>query len=315
MSSDFFFLYSFVMDLNEILIFTKVIQAGSFNKAADLLAIPKSTVSSKVAALEKRLGVTLLHRTTRKITLTQAGETFFKNSLRHIEGLVATEAEASLNQIEPRGTLRMTAPLLFASSILPEVISQYMKKYPLVSFELIASDETTDLIGQNIDLAIRGGKLADSSLKMKKLGSTHFAPFASAKYIKDHAKILHPKDLLSHTCIQFTPLGKDHWEFIHKNKNRVRVSMTKKLLINELNVVKELALNDQGIALLPTFVCEKEIANHHLLRVLPEWFSEAKDVSFVYPADKYLPPKLVAFMNLSEAFIKQKLNASDKIFG
>lgn len=299
------------MDLNEIHIFVRVVQAGSFKKAADQLGMPNSTVSTKVSVLEKRLGVTLLHRTTRKLSLTQAGEIFYQNALKHIEGLVAAGLEASLSQSEPSGVLRITAPSMLSSSILPDVISAYAERFPKVDVEVLASDAALDLISENIDIAIRGGHLRDSSLKSLKLGVGYFAPFASAAYLKTHERIAHPKDLLNHTCIQFTPLGKDRWEFAGRNKSKVNVTMKRKFLLNDLYLVRELAVAGQGIALLPTFVCEKEVGEKRLVRILRDWRSDARDIHFVYPAHRYVSPKLSEFINLASALIKKRLLSSE----
>ncbi|MCO5113789.1 MAG: LysR family transcriptional regulator [Bdellovibrionaceae bacterium] len=297
-----------IMDLNEILVFVKVIQAGSFNKAAQMLEMPNSTVSSKVSSLEKRLGVTLIHRTTRKLNLTQVGEEFYVNSLKHIEGLLEAQDQASLTQGEPTGTLKVTAPPLVASHILPEVIAEYVETYPKVNFELLATDDPVDLISENIDLAIRTGKLVDSTFKFKKLGVSYFAPFASPKYLKAHPKIVHPKDLLQHTCLQFTSVGKDSWDFVSSSKSRVSVKMNKKFIINELGAIKELAMSGKGVALLPTFICDKETDKKILQRVLPDWKSEAREVSFIYPAHRFVSPKLKAFIDLAGEKIKARLS-------
>lgn len=304
-------LYNGFMDLNEIHIFVRVIQAGSFNKAAKRLGMPNSTVSTKVSVLEKRLGVTLLHRTTRKLSLTQIGEVFYQNALKHIEGLISAETEASLNQGEPSGVLRLTAPTMLSSSVLPEVLSSYAKKFPKVHVELVASDASLDLISENIDIAIRAGKLMDSSLKSRKLGIGYFAPFASANYLKTHEKISHPKDLLNHTCIQFTPLGKEKWEFTNQNKSKVNVVMNQTFLLDELYLVRELAIAGQGVALLPTFVCNKEVGDKRLARVLRDWRSDAREIHFVYPSHKYVTPKLSEFISMASEIIKKQLAASE----
>ena len=137
------------MDLNEVAIFVKVIQAGSFNQAANQLGIPKSTVSTKVSTLEKRLGVTLLHRTTRKLQITQAGQAYFNRCLSALQELEGAEKEVTANQGQPQGTLRVTAPSLLGSSLLPEVISKFMAKYPQVSIDLIFADRMVDLLWQD----------------------------------------------------------------------------------------------------------------------------------------------------------------------
>ncbi len=299
------------VDLNEIHVFVRVVQTGSFSKAAAQLSMPNSTVSSKVSALEKRLGTTLLRRTTRKLNLTQAGEVFYQNAQKHIEGLISAEHEATLSQSEPSGVFRITAPSMLASSVLPEVIAAYIKKFPKVDVELIASDSPLDLIQENIDIAIRAGSLNDSSLKSLKLGVGYFAPFASQSYLKTHEKITHPKDLLDHKCIQFTPLGRSKWEFTNQNKSRVNVAMNQKLVLNELYLVRELAVSGQGVALLPTFVCDRDIEKKYLVRILRDWRSEAREIHFVYPAQKFVSPKLKEFISLAGGMIKKRLVSSE----
>ena len=296
------------MDLNEVLIFVRVAQAGNFNKAAERLGMPNSTVSTKVSALEKRLGVTLLHRTTRKLSLTQTGETFYQNALKHIDGLVSAESEASLNQGEPRGTLRITAPVLFSTSVLPNVISAYAKKYPNVQIEVVASDASLDLISENIDVAIRTGEMPDSSLKSVRLGFGYFALFASPTYVKSHQKISHPKDLLNHACIQYSMLNKENWEFIHHaSKSKTKVSMNQHLVMSELFLVKELAIQGLGVALLPPMDCRRECEEKKLVRILDDWHSYVRDVHFIYPADKYVSPKLSEFISIAGSIIKKHL--------
>lgn len=293
------------MDLNEIVVFVKVAQAGSFIKAANELGMPNSTVSARVSALEKRLGVTLLYRTTRKLSLTEEGERFFRTVEKNIAALRAAEEDVSAAQEEPQGLLRITAPPVFASAILPAALGAYRKAHPKVRIELIASDNALDLISENIDLAIRAGKLEDSSMIAKRLGESYFAPFASPEYLKKAPQIAHPRDLLAHPCLQFTPLGREKWSFTGRQK--VDVSMPGDLLLNDLYTVRELVLKSQGVALLPTFLCDEFVREKRLVRVLPDWRSEVKPISFVYPAHKFVPPKLAGFIRVVGEAMKARL--------
>lgn len=298
------------MDLNEILIFIRVVQSGSFNKAAERLGMPKSTVSMKISALEKRLGVTLLHRTTRKLNLTQTGGAFYQNALKHINGIISAESEASLNQGEPRGTLRITAPVLYSSTILPEIICEYSKKYPNVKIDVILSDAMLDLISGNIDVAIRAGVMPSSTLKSVTVGWGYFAPFVSPSYLKSTGKISHPRDLIHHTCIQYSMLNKEKWDFFNfSNKSKFKVAMDQKIIMNELFLAKELALQGYGVALLPAFLCTKECDNRGLVRILKDWHSYASNIHFVYPADKYVTPKLSAFIAIASEILKKHLKS------
>ncbi|MFS4460515.1 LysR substrate-binding domain-containing protein [Bdellovibrio sp. HCB2-146] len=299
------------MDLNEVAIFVKVIQAGSFNQAAKQLGMPKSTVSSKVSALEKRLGVTLLHRTTRKLQITQAGQAYFNRSMSALQELEGAEKEVTANQGQPQGTLRITAPSLLGSSLLPEVVAEFMKKYPQVKIDLIFADRLVDLISEKVDLAIRAGELEDSSLVVKKIGVGYFAPVATAGYLKAHGTPTHPKELRDHRCLQFTPLGREKWELLNKNKSKVTIPMDQKLVADDLYAIRELALAGEGVALLPTFLCETEIRKSKLVRILPEWRSDIRPVSFLYPPQKFVNPKLKAFIDLASEMLKERLRDNE----
>lgn len=299
------------MDLNEVAIFVKVVQAGSFHQAAKQLGMPNSTVSAKVSSLEKRLGVTLLHRTTRKLQVTQAGQAFFNRSLGAIQEIQGAETEVTANQGEPQGTLRLTVPTALGSSLLPEVIAKCMNQHPKIHIDLVFADRIVDLISEGVDLAIRAGELSDSSLVAKKLGVGYFAPFATAGYLKAHGTPAHPKELREHTCLQFGPLGKDKWELVNKNKSKVLVPMQGRLIADDLNVIKDLVLSGEGIALLPTFICETETKKNKLVRILPEWRSDVRPVSFVYPPQKFVNPKLKAFIEIASDILKERLKDNE----
>lgn len=295
------------MDLNEIAIFVKVVQTGSFSSAAKQLEMPNSTVSAKISSLEKRLGVTLLHRTTRKLQITQAGQIFFQRCQMGIGELKAATEEVSQEQGEPQGLLKVTAPAIIGPSLLREVITEFLRQYPKIQLELLLTDRRVDLISEGVDLAIRAGELEDSTLITRKLGLSYFAPFASPTYLKRTTTPLHPKDLRDHRCIQFTPLGKGQWEFLNKNRNKVTVNLRGDLVIDDLNMIKDLTVAGEGIALLPTFLCGAESKTKKLVRILPDWRSDVRPVSFVYPPQRFTQPRLLAFINCATDLLKERL--------
>ncbi|MEZ4816214.1 MAG: LysR family transcriptional regulator [Bdellovibrionota bacterium] len=286
------------MDLNEIAVFIKVVQAGSFRQAAKLLEMPNSTVSSKISSLEKRLGITLLQRTTRKLNLTQAGQSFYEESLAGLVQIKNAEARANFNQQEVLGTLKVTAPVEFGNYFLPLLSTQYLKAYPKMNLEYQLSDTAIDLISNSVDLAIRIGNLKDSSLIVKKIGSVHFGVFASPTYLKTHGIPKEPKDLSKHSCIHFTQLENNKWH-LNSTKSTSIINVQPKIRSNELNMIKALTAAGEGIALLPAFTCCEEIKRRKLIRPLPEWKSSIKPVHFVYPAQKYVPPKVKSFMEIT----------------
>lgn len=294
------------IDLNEILVFVKVAQAGSFTLAAKELGMPKSTVSARISSLEKRLGATLIQRTTRKLALSQAGRGYFERGLQALNEIEAAESEMASAQGDPQGVLKITAPSTLGASLLPGIVMAFMKAYPRVAVELILSDRTVDLVGEGVDLAIRGGDLGDSSLIRRKLGTSYFALFASPSYLKKHGHPSHPKDLREHRCLQFAPLGKDSWELV-REKSRVAVPLPGKAVIDDLHAIKELAAIGGGIALLPTFLCGMEAKAGKLVRVLPEWMSLPRPVSFVYPSQRFVSSRLQAFIEMATDPLRKAL--------
>lgn len=295
------------MDYNEVAVFIKVVQLGSFVKAGLKLGMPKSTVSNKVAMLEQHLGITLIQRTTRKLSVTPAGEAFFIKCVNGIEQINSAEAEAMSSKGEPQGLLRVTAPVELGSNVLPEILAQYSSKYPKASIELVMTDRRVDLLNENIDVAIRGGPLKDSSMIAKRIGTGFFVLIAAPKYFKTMTMPKHPKDLIRHKCIQFTPLGVEHWA-LSNNKVDYKTPVAGKVIANDLNIVKALAIKGEGIALLPIENCRSEIRNGKLIQVLPEWRSYPTMLHFLYPSQKYVTSKLSAFIELASEILSKKFD-------
>jgi len=294
------------MDLNEVAVFIKVVQSGSFNQAAKALGMPNSTVSSKVSSLEKRLGVTLIQRTTRRLNVTPAGQAYFKHCIQGLQEIEAGEAELAATKGEPQGLLRITSPVELGGSVLPNLVERFLKKYPKVSVEVILADRRIELLAEGVDLAIRAGELQDSTLIAKKIGAVYFAPFASPKYLKARGTPSHPRELRSHECLQFTPIGFEEWRLIG-GKGAVNVPVPGRVIINDLNMIKNLTVAGMGIALLPSFFCRNELGSGKIVRVLPEWRTNLNPVHFVYPAQKFVLPKLSAFIEFATDTMKRVL--------
>jgi DNA-binding transcriptional LysR family regulator len=293
------------MDLNEIAVFIKVVQIGSFSGAARALSMPNSTVSSKISSLETRLGTTLLKRTTRKLSVTAEGDELFKRALIGLEQITAAEAELVSHRSEAHGLLRLTAPVELGSTLLPTLIAEFIARFPLVNIEVILTDRRVDLLGENIDLAIRAGVLKDSSLIAKGLGSVYFAPFASPKYLKAKGNPQHPKDLRNHEIIHFAPLARDFK--LGNGRSLFTIQNPIRLNINDLNMVKQLAVAGSGIAMFPTFYCGPELKSGKLVRILPDWHSDLNPVHFVYPAQKHVTKALSEFVSFATEPIRKSL--------
>ncbi|HMN70182.1 MAG TPA: LysR family transcriptional regulator [Bdellovibrionales bacterium] len=294
------------MDLNEIAIFVKVVRAGTFSRAAEQLGMPVSTVSAKVAALESRLGVSLLTRTTRRLSITQAGQAFFDRAVKGLDELQNAEQELSASAAEPKGVLRITAPWLIGSTLLPAVIHKFTERYPSMTIDARLSDQYVDLVNEGVDIAIRVGELKDSSLIAKKIGSSCFALYASRAYLKKAGTPAVPKELTEHRGLHFTGLRESTWSLVHSGK-KVEVALKDPLQSNDLHLLREVAVSGGGIALLPVFMCDGEAAEKKLVRVLEDWRSEIRPVHFVYPGRKFVPPKVHAFIELAGEILKPRL--------
>lgn len=296
------------MDLNEISVFIKIVQAESFTKAARELGMPKSTVSHKVSLLEKRLGVTLIQRTTRKLNITPAGQIYYKKCLSGLEEIQSAELELASIHSEPQGLLRITAPVDIGSNVLPAVVSRYMQAHPKVRVEVILTDRRVDLLSENVDLAIRAGVLQDSSMIIKKIGTTYFVPVASPRYIKRFGEILHPRELTKHNCLQFTPIRTDEWKLVGP-KGSLNAALPGRTIINHMDMIREMCLMGDGIALLPTSLVHQDVKSRKLIRLLPDWRSPFTPVHFIYPAQRYVTPKLSSFIEHAYPSLKSSFKA------
>ncbi len=295
------------MDLNEAAVFVKVVQAGSFSAAARQLGLPTSTVSTRVARLEKRLGVTLLQRTTRKLHVTDAGQAYFHHASLGLSYML--EAEAALDEArqQPQGRLKVTAPADLGDNLLAGLIERTQREYPALEVELLLTDRYIDLIADGVDVAIRTGELRDSSLIAKSLGTIRWAMFASRRYLEASAPLEEPQQLHHHQCLQFTPMGRDSWN-LSNGPNTITVPLPGRAMANSIGVVRTMALNGQGVALLPTFICKPELLTGELEHVLPGWEGKADPVHLVYPRQRFMPPKLRAFIDVAREALHSRFD-------
>lgn len=294
------------MNLNELTVFVKIVEIGSFTGAADILEMPKSTVSARLSSLEGRIGVTLIRRTTRRLFVTDEGKAYYQKCMQALMQISAAEEQIAQSQSEPKGILKITAPVELGVTLLPKILGDFQVQYPSVSLEVILSDKTMDLVSEGIDIALRAGSLKDSTLIAKKLGAVYFAAFASPQYLKKYGTPKKPQDLKDHTCLHFSPLSPKEWQLNGPGGSQ-RVEINKKIIINDMNLIKSMALDGYGIALLPTFYCFNESSKNSLVRVLDAWKSNQRSVQFVYPMQEFVPKKLSAFLNYSSDKLKQTL--------
>jgi DNA-binding transcriptional LysR family regulator len=290
------------MELDGIEVFVKVVEAGSFSQAAKLLGMPNSTVSAKVSALEKRLGVTLLQRSTRKLRATPAGETYFQQCVQALEQLQAAESELTSAQREPQGLLRVTAPADIGHTLLAILVRGFLQQYPKTEVDLVVTNRVLDLIAEGVDLAIRAGELADSRLIAKRFSVGHVGLWASPAYLKKRGMMpSHPRDLAPQECLQFSLFKNNRLELTN-GKDSARVVTAGRLRADDFEALKAFALVGEGIVYLPSFMCAEEVKQHRLQRVLPDWHGAAAIFSLVYPAQRFVSPKVRAFITVAENF-------------
>jgi len=287
------------VDLDGIAVFVKVVQAGSFSQAAKLLNMPNSTVSAKVAALEKRLGVTLLQRTTRRLHLTEPGAGYFRRCLQALEGLQAAESELESERSETKGVLRLTAPVELGRSALPPVLDVLMKRHPAIEIDLIITNRLVDLVAENIDVAVRAGPLKDSALIAKRFVLGQFGLWASPSYLKNNSVPRNPNELKEHDCLRFAPFTGRKLQLTN-GRERAQIALAGRITADDFEALRALAVLGWGIALLPSFLCAEEAKERKLVSVLPNWRGDSVSISVVYPAQRFVAPKIRAFITAAE---------------
>jgi len=287
------------VDLDGIAVFVKVVQAGSFSQAAKLLNMPNSTVSAKVAALEKKLGVTLLQRTTRRLHLTEPGAGYFRRCLQALEGLQAAESELESERSETKGVLRLTAPVELGRSALPPVLDVLMKRHPAIKIDLIITNRLVDLVAENIDVAVRAGPLKDSGLIAKRFVLGQFGLWASPSYLKNNSVPRNPDELKEHDCLRFAPFTGRKLQLTN-GRERAQIALAGRITADDFEALRALAVLGWGIALLPSFLCAEEAKERKLVSVLPNWRGDSVTISVVYPAQRFVSPKIRAFITAAE---------------
>lgn len=283
------------MDLNDVVVFAKVVESKSFTRAGRELGLPKSTVSRKVSELEGRLGARLLQRTTRSLSLTDAGRAFFEHASRVVSELDAGTAAVQELEEAPRGLLRLSAPLNFG--LFASALSAFVARYPAVEVEMVCSDRLVDLVEDQFDLAIRASRLKDSTLVARPLGVLRNVIVASPRYVAEQGQPRQPKDLVRHTCLVFGG-GVDRGQYRLTRKGREEaVTVRGHLVANDFDLLHEAARDGLGIAMLPYPRLHDDCKSGRLVRVLPEWSAPSFPIHAVYPSTRHLSPKVRAFID------------------
>jgi DNA-binding transcriptional LysR family regulator len=286
----------------EMASFVAVVDAGSFVRAADSSGLSKAAVSRHVIELEQRLGVRLLHRTTRRLSLTVEGQVFHARCKELLASLDEAESEISAHSSAPSGLLRVNAPLTFGVLHLAPLWGQFADLYPKVTLDVTLGDRVVDLIEEGYDLVVR---IAASStlLVSRKLAATRMVLCASPAYVKKHGAPTHPRELVKHRAIAYTYWStRDEWEFAGPD-GPVRVTVNAGIHANNGDTCRLAALDHQGVILQPTFLIGEDLKRGSLVELMPEFRAIELGIFAVYPTRKFLPLKVRCLVDfLAAAF-------------
>lgn len=277
-------------------VFVEVARRGSFVAAADQLNMSRAAVTRHVLELEKWLGARLLQRTTRRVTLTEAGEQALKRSVQMLELMSAVREEVSPAEGAVRGLLRVTSPVAFAHAQLAAAIGQFVTLHPLVRIDLRASDEPLDMVDQRIDLAIRITADPPPGLAARRLGSCHSVVVASPGYLAVHGTPRHPSDLASHEFLAYTNFERSAWTLTQQGE-ACDVPVAARYTADETTVLLRAALSGAGIALLPSYLAQGYVATGQLIGLLPSWQPKELTVYALYPSKRHLPRAVRALID------------------
>jgi len=289
----------------EMQTFSAVVDAGSFVKAADALGLSKAAVSRHVGDLEARLGVRLLHRTTRRLSLTEEGQVFHARCKEVLADIDEAEAEITSRSGAASGLLRVNAPVTFGIRHLAPLWGEFRARHPQVTLDVTLADRVVDLVEEGYDLAIRIATLASSTLISKRLASTRMVLCASPQYLAAHGVPRHPAELAGHAVISYSYWStRDEWHF-DGPEGRVSVKTDPCMHTNSGDTCRAMALAHQGVILQPTFLIADDLAAGTLVEVMPEFRSLELGIYAVYPTRKHVSPKVRALIDfLGERFAR-----------
>lgn len=290
-----------MVDLNEVAVFIRVVDAGSFSSAAKALGLPRSTVSRKVSQLEEVLGVRLLQRSTRKLNLTQAGRDYYIQCSGAISQIENANQLVTESQQTPSGVIRIAAILAMQGGFLCDWVNSFLRIYPDVRAEILLSDDGVDLIAEGIDIAIRAGALNDSSLVARRLMETKLVLCASPDYLANTEKIKTPNDIKAHRCIIVGSAQKNtRWQ-LENGRRKVIVPLQASIVVNSMEFAINACLAGNGIALLPDALVQDYLESNELRQILSEYCSGRGGIYAVYPSRIHLSITVRTFVDFITA--------------
>jgi DNA-binding transcriptional LysR family regulator len=292
-----------IMDrFTALAVFVKVVEAQSFAAAARDFGLSPAMVSKHVRALEERLGVRLLNRTTRRLSLTEVGRGYYERARQILADLEDADRSASDLHAAPRGTLKLNAPFSFGIRHVGPAIAGYLAAYPEVTVEVTLSDRYIDLLAEGVDVALRIGRLADSSLIARRLAPIRLVACTSADYLARRGTPRTPRDLAAHDCLLYTyAASAEEWHFIGPGGADEVVRVSGRLFADNGDILVSAALGGLGIALLPTFIAGEHVQAGRLVTLLQGFAAPEAALYAVYPPGRHLSAKLRSFIDFLAA--------------
>lgn len=281
-------------------IFVRVVEAGTFTRAADSLNLPKATVTKHVQALEERLRVKLLNRTTRRVTVTPDGAAYYDRTVRLLTDLDDIEASMTNARANPRGRLRIDVGTSVAQLLIIPHLAEFHARYPDIQVDLGVSDRTVDLIGDNVDCVIRGGELSDQSLVARRIGNLEFITVAAPAYLERKGKPTHPLEIEEKhaSVIYFSPQSGRHYPLeFRRGDESIDITGPYQLSVNEANAYVTSIVAGLGIGQITSWQAQRYLASGALVQLLPDWTQPLLPVYVVYPPNRHLSAKVRAFVD------------------
>ena len=279
--------------------FVGVVNTGGFTSAAELLNMPKATLSASVAELEGHLKVRLLHRTTRKVSVTADGAAYYERCVRILEDLRDAEESFSSSQASPRGKLRVDVSTAVASRLLIPLLPSFFERYPDIELELGCSDRPLNLLSEGIDCALRVGEVSDPSVVVRRVGTMNLVTCATTGYLARRGRPQHPLDLKKHTCLNYFSLRTGQvfdWDFV-RNGERILLPVDSPLTLNDSNAYVDACLAGLGVGRLPTYMFRQYPSCGVLELLMCDWLSDEIPFHVVYPSNRHLSSKVRVFVD------------------
>ncbi|CAD5366076.1 DNA-binding transcriptional regulator, LysR family [Rubrivivax sp. A210] len=291
--------------LNDMALFVAVAHSLSFRRAADATGVPNSTLSRRISALEKAIGLRLLHRTTRKVELTEAGQIYYGRCRPIVDE--ARRAHEQLGQLlaQPSGVLRVSLPVDFATTYMAPLIAEFARRHPGISFEFDLTPRRVDLVSEPFDVAIRMGGLADSNLVARLLARLPVGVYASPRYLEASGVPEHAGDLARHACLGFPKAGR--W-VLHRGEEVAEVEVGGRFQVNSVGMLRRLAALDLGVILLSEELAADDVAAGRLRRILPAWQGRPTPV-YALTETRLLPAKTQRFIEFLQERLTQPCGA------